>query len=135
VQTKPFLTLEDCRKIGAAALEEARKNHWAVVVAIFDDGGHLRWLEAMDGTSPFNSEAAVEKGRSAAVSRRSTKVWEDRIAAGRNSILKMPVLPVQGGVPITAEGQCVGAVGVSGVQSHEDEQVALAGIAALGLKP
>ena len=87
-----------------------------------------------DGTSPFNSEAAVEKGRSAAVSRRSTKVWEDRIAAGRNSILKMPVLPVQGGVPITAEGQCVGAVGVSGVQSHEDEQVALAGIAALGLK-
>jgi uncharacterized protein GlcG (DUF336 family) len=133
VKTKPCLTLEDCRRIGAAAQTEARKNKWNVVIAILDDGGHLRWLEAMDGTSPFNAEAAVEKGRSAAVSRRSTKMWEDRIAAGRNAILKMPVLPVQGGVPIMADGECVGAVGVSGVQSHEDEVVALAGIAALGL--
>jgi glc operon protein GlcG len=133
MKTKPCLTLEDCRKIGAAALEEARKNGWNVVVAILDDGGHLRWLEAMDGTSPFNSQVAVEKGRSAAVSRRSTKAWEDRIADGRTAILEMPVLPVQGGVPIMADGQCVGAVGVSGVQSHEDEQIANAGIAALGL--
>jgi uncharacterized protein GlcG (DUF336 family) len=112
---------------------EARKNNWNVVIAILDDGGHLLWLEAMDGTSPFNSQVAVEKGRSAAVSRRSTKSWEDRIAAGRNAILNMPVLPVQGGMPILVEGQCVGAVGVSGVQSHEDEQIANAGIAALGL--
>ena len=133
MKTKPCLTLEDCRKIGAAALEEARKNGWNVVVAILDDGGHLRWLEAMDGTSPFNSQVAVEKGRSAAVSRRSTNSWEERIADGRTAILKMPVLPVQGGVPMMVEGQCVGAVGVSGVQSHEDEQIANAGIAALGL--
>lgn len=133
MKTKPCLTLEDCRKIGAAALEEARKNGWNVVVAILDDGGHLRWLEAMDGTSPFNSQVAVEKGRSAAVSRRSTKSWEDRIADGRTAILEMPVLPVQGGVPMITDGQCVGAVGVSGVQSHEDEQIANAGIAALGL--
>jgi glc operon protein GlcG len=133
MKSKPYLTLEDCRKIGAAAQAEARKNNWNVVVAVIDDGGHLRWLEAMDGTSPFNSQAAIEKGRSAAVSRRSTKSWEDRIAAGRVAILNMPVLPVQGGVPIVAEGECVGAVGVSGVQSHEDEQVAMAGIAALGL--
>ena len=133
MKTKPCLTLEDCRKIGAAALAEARKNNWNVVVAILDDGGHLRWLEAMDGTSPFNSQVAVEKGRSAAVSRRSTKAWEDRVAEGRTVMLEMPVLPVQGGVPMMAEGQCVGAVGVSGVQSHEDEQIANAGIAALGL--
>jgi uncharacterized protein GlcG (DUF336 family) len=133
VKTKPCLTLEDCRKIGAAALQEARSNDWNVVIAILDDGGHLRWLEAMDGSSPFNSQVAVEKGRSAAVSRRSTKAWEDRIAAGRTAVLGMPVLPIQGGVPIIAEGQCVGAVGVSGVQSHEDEQIAIAGIAALGL--
>jgi len=133
MKTKPCLTLEDCRKIGAAALEEARKNNWNVVVAILDDGGHLRWLEAMDGTSPFNSQVAVEKGRSAAVSRRTTKSWEDRIAEGRTAILEMPVLPIQGGVPMMVEGQCVGAVGVSGVQSHEDEQIANAGIAALGL--
>jgi glc operon protein GlcG len=134
VNNKPCLTLEDCRKIGAAAMAEARKNKWNVVIAVLDDGGHLRWLEAMDGTTPFNSQVAVEKGRSAAVSRRSTKNWEDRVAAGRNAMLNMPVLPVQGGVPIMVGADCVGAVGVSGVQSHEDEQIANAGIAALGLK-
>ncbi|HTQ73064.1 MAG TPA: heme-binding protein [Burkholderiales bacterium] len=134
MNSKPCLTLEDCRKIGAAAMAEARKNKWSVVIAVLDDGGHLRWLEAMDGTTPFNSQVAVEKGRSAAVSRRTTKSWEDRIAAGRNALLNMPVLPIQGGVPIMTGGECVGAVGVSGVQSHEDEQIANAGIAALGLK-
>jgi len=134
VNSKPCLTLEDCRKIGAAAMAEARKNKWNVVIAVLDDGGHLRWLEAMDGTTPFNSQVAVEKGRSAAVSRRTTKSWEDRIGAGRNALLNMPVLPIQGGVPIMTGGECVGAVGVSGVQSHEDEQIANAGIAALGLK-
>jgi uncharacterized protein GlcG (DUF336 family) len=133
MKTKPYLTLEDCRKIGAAAQAEARKNNWNVVVAVLDDGGHLRWLEAMDGTSPFNCQVAIEKGRSAAVSRRSTHNWEERIKDGRNSLIKMPVLPVQGGVPMMADGQCVGAVGVSGVQSHEDEQIANSGIAALGL--
>jgi len=132
VKTKPCLTLEDCRKIGAAAQAEARKNNWIVVVAILDDGGHLLWLERMDGATPFNAQVAMEKGRSAAVSRRTTKNWEDRIAAGRNAVLNMPVLPVQGGVPIMVGGECLGAVGVSGVQSHEDEQIALAGIAALG---
>jgi glc operon protein GlcG len=131
VKSRPCLTLEDCRKIGAAAQAEARKNNWIVVVAILDDGGHLLWLERMDGASPFNAQVAVEKGRSAAVSRRSTKNWEDRIAAGRNAVLNMPVLPVQGGVPITVSGECIGAVGVSGVQSHEDEQIAQAGIDAL----
>ena len=131
MKTRPCLTLEDCRKIGAAAQAEARKNNWIVVVAILDDGGHLLWLERMDGASPFNAQVAVEKGRSAAVSRRSTKNWEDRIAAGRNAVLNMPVLPIQGGVPIMVDGECVGAVGVSGVQSHEDEQIAQAGIDAL----
>ena len=133
LKSKPYLTLEDCRRIGAAAMNEANKNNWNVTIAVLDDGGHLRWLEAMDGTSPFNSQVAVEKGRSAAVSRRSTNNWEERIADGRTAILKMPVLPVQGGVPIMAESHCVGAVGVSGVQSHEDEQIAIVGIAALGL--
>jgi glc operon protein GlcG len=88
----------------------------------------------MDGATPFNAEVAVEKGRSAAVSRRTTKNWEDRVGAGRNALLNMPVLPIQGGVPIMVGAECVGAVGVSGVQSHEDEQIANAGIAALGLK-
>jgi glc operon protein GlcG len=132
VKTKPCLTLDDCKKIAAACEAEARKNNWNVVIAIFDDGGHILWLERMDGATPANAEIAIEKGRSAAVSRRSTKTWEDRIAAGRTALLKMPVLPVQGGLPILVGGECVGAVGVSGVQSHEDEQIAGAGIAALG---
>jgi len=133
MKTKPCLSLEDCKKIGAACEAEARKNNWNVVIAILDDGGHLLWLARMDGATPANAEIALGKARTAAVTRRSTKIWEDRISGGRLSMLGMPVLPVQGGVPITHEGQCVGAVGVSGVQSHEDEQIANAGIAALGL--
>jgi len=133
MKTKPCLTLDDCKKIGAACEAEARKNNWNVVIAILDDGGHLLWLARMDGATPANAEIAIGKARTAAVSRRSTKVWEDRISGGRLSMLGMPILPVQGGVPILHEGQCVGAVGVSGVQSHEDEQIANAGIAALGL--
>jgi glc operon protein GlcG len=85
----------------------------------------------MDGCSPVTAEIAELKSRSAAISRRSTKVGEDRIAAGRVALLRMPPLPVQGGVPIMVQGECVGGVGVSGVQSHEDEQVCNAGIAAL----
>jgi uncharacterized protein GlcG (DUF336 family) len=123
-----MLTLEDCRKISAASQAEAIKNKWIVCVAILDDGGHLLHLERMDGATPANAEIAVQKARTAALTRRTSKAWEERIAAGRLSMLKMPVLPVQGGVPILVEGVCVGAVGVSGVQSHEDEQIAEAGI-------
>jgi uncharacterized protein GlcG (DUF336 family) len=132
VKTRPCLTLDDCKKIGAACEAEARKNSWNVVIAILDDGGHLLWLERMDGATPANAEIALGKARTAAVTRRSTKVWEDRIAGGRLSMLGMPVLPVQGGVPIMVQNECVGAVGVSGVQSHEDEQIANAGIGVLG---
>ena len=132
MKTRPCLTLEDCKKIGAACEAEARRNNWNVVIAILDDGGHLLWLARMDGATPANAEIAIGKARTAAVTRRTTKTWEDRISGGRLSMLGMPVLPVQGGVPIIHEGQCVGAVGVSGVQSHEDEQIANAGIAALG---
>ena len=99
MKTKPCLTLDDCRRITAAAEAEARKNNWNVTIAILDDGGHVLLLTRMDGASPVTAEIAVEKGRSAAVARRSTKVSEDRIAAGRVALLKMPVLPVQGGVP------------------------------------
>jgi glc operon protein GlcG len=87
----------------------------------------------MDGASPFNARTAVAKGKTAAETRRSTLVWEERIKAGRNSMLGMPkITPVQGGLPVVIEGTCVGGVGVSGVQSHEDEQIAAAGIKALG---
>ena len=131
MKTKPCLTLNDVKKIAAACEAEATKNKWNVVIVILDEGGHLLWLQRMDGATPFNAQVAVEKGRSAAVSRRSTKNWEERIAGGRMAVLNMPVLPVQGGLPIMHQGECVGAVGISGVQSHEDEQIAQAGIDAL----
>ena len=131
MKTKPCLTLSDLKKIAAACEAEAIKNKWNVAIAILDDGGHLLWLQRMDGATPFNAQVAVEKGRSAAVSRRSTKNWEERIVGGRMVMLSMPVLPVQGGLPIMHQGECAGAIGVSGVQSHEDEQIAQAGLDAL----
>lgn len=127
MKTKPCLTLDDCRKMMAACAAEARRNNWEVVIAILDDGGHPLMLERMDGATPANAEIALQKGRSAAISRRSTNAWEQRIKDGRMSILKMPVLPVQGGIPLFHQGVCVGGIGVSGVASHEDEQIAQAG--------
>jgi len=131
MKTRPMLTLDDCRKISAAAEAEATKNKWIVCIAILDDGGHLLHLVRMDGATPANAEIAVMKASTAALTRRPSKVWEDRVAGGRIAMLKMPVLPVQGGLPIMVEGVCVGAVGVSGVQSHEDEQIAEAGLKTL----
>ena len=128
MKNRPMLTLDDCRKISTAAEAEAARNNWIVSIAILDDGGHLLHMVRMDGATPANAEIAVLKARTAALTRRSSKMWEDRVAGGRLAMLKMPVLPVQGGLPIIAEGVCVGAVGVSGVQSHEDEQIAEAGI-------
>jgi uncharacterized protein GlcG (DUF336 family) len=131
VKTRPELTLADCEKVMAAALGEARRNNWIVAIAILDDGGHLLHFARMDGATPANAAIAVEKGRTAAMSRRASGSWQERIKS-RPEMLKMPgILPVQGGVPILAEGTCVGGVGVSGVQSHEDEQIAQAGIDAL----
>lgn len=133
MKTRPMLTLDDCRKISAAAEAEAKKNSWNVCIAILDDGGHLLHLVRMDGASPANARIAVEKGRTAAESRRSSGMWEERIKAGRTAMLGMPgITPIQGGLPIMVEGVCLGGVGVSGVQSHEDEQIAKAGIDTLG---
>jgi glc operon protein GlcG len=131
MKTRPELTLEDCKKMSAAAEAEARRNKWNVAIAILDDGGHLLHLVRMDGATPANAEIAVQKARTAATTRRSSKMWEERVAGGRLVMMKMPVLPVQGGLPIMFEGTCVGGIGASGVQSHEDEQIVQAGIDAL----
>ena len=134
MKTRPALTLADCEKISAAALAEARRNGWNVAIAILDDGGHLLHFARMDGASPANARIAVAKGRTAAESRRTSGEWQERIKT-RPEMLKMPgILPVQGGVPITVEGTCVGGVGVSGVQSHEDERIAQAGISTLSAR-
>ena len=133
MKTKPTLTLEDVRAIAAAAETEARAHDWAVTIAIADDGGHLLWLQRLDGAAPISAEIATAKAQTAALGRRESKVYEDMINQGRTSFLSAPRLRgmLEGGVPITVDGQCVGAVGVSGVKSSEDAQTARAGIAAL----
>ena len=131
MKTKSYLTNDDCKKIAAGCVAEAIKNKWAVSIAILDDGGNLLYLERMDGANPLSAEIAQRKGRTSAMTGRPSMMWEQRIKEGRLAMLAMPVLPVQGGMPIPVDGQNVGGVGVSGVQSHEDEQIAAAGIALL----
>jgi len=135
MQTKPVLTLEDAKKIGAAAEAEAIANKWNVVITVVDDGGHLLWLQRMDGAAPISSYIAPQKARTAALGRRESKTYEDMINNGRMSFLSAPELQgmLEGGVPIVVEGHTVGAVGVSGVKSTEDAQIAKAGIAALAI--
>lgn len=135
MKTKPILTLEDVKKIAAAAETEAVLHKWCVTIAIVDDGGHPLWLQRMDGAAPISSHIAPAKAKTAALGRRESKVYEDIINGGRYSFMTAPVLEgmLEGGVPIVIDGQCVGAVGVSGVKSTEDVQIAKAGITALGL--
>ena len=133
MKTQLTLTLEDVRRIAAAAEAEATRNSWAVTIAIVDGGGHLLWLQRLDGVAPISSEIAPAKARTAAMGRRESKVYEDVINQGRVSFLSAPTLQgmLEGGVPIMVDGQCVGVIGVSGVKSTEDAQIARVGIAAL----
>ena len=133
MQTKPYLTLADVKKIAAGAEAEAVANHWNVVISIVDDGGHLLWLQRHDGAAPISAHIAPAKARTAALGRRESKIYEDMINNGRVSFLSAPELDglLEGGVPVIVDGHVVGAVGVSGVKSAEDAQIAKAGIAAL----
>ncbi len=135
MKTKPILEAADVKTIGAAAEAEAIKNNWAVTIAIVDDGGHLLWLQRLDGAAPISAHIAPAKANTAAIGRRESKVYEDMINGGRVSFLSAPDLKglLEGGVPIVKDGQVVGAVGVSGVKSTEDAQIARAGISAIGL--
>src|SRR6218665_843924 len=125
MKTRHALELADIKAVAAAAEAAALDNHWAVTIAIVDDGRHLLWLPP----------PAPAKARTAALGRRESKVYEDSINGGRFSFLSAPTLDgmLEGGVPIIKDGQCLGAVGVSGVKSTEDAHIARAGIAALGL--
>jgi uncharacterized protein GlcG (DUF336 family) len=136
MKSKPVLTLEDARRIAAAAEAHALANKWAVVIAVCDDGGHPLWLQRLDGVAPVSSYIAPAKARTAALGVRESRVYEEMINKGRYSFLSAPTLEglLEGGVPIVVDGQCVGAVGVSGVKSSEDAEIARAGIAALGLQ-
>jgi uncharacterized protein GlcG (DUF336 family) len=130
MRNRPALTAADVQKIAAACKAEATKNKWNVSIAIVDDAGFLLYFERMDGAGPLTAEIALGKAETAAISRRPSKFWEDRIKE-RPGFAKAPIsTPMQGGVPIMVQSDCVGAVGASGVQSHEDEQIANAGVAA-----
>jgi len=133
MKTKPCLTLDDCKIIAAAGEAHARANHWAVTIAIVDDGGHLLWLQRMDGAGISTVRVSEGKARTAAWGRKPTKAYEEMVnQEGRVSATMMPgMLHMEGAVPIMVEGQCVGAVGASGVKSAEDAQIAEAGIKAL----
>jgi glc operon protein GlcG len=133
MNSKPFLSLDDVKRVAAAAEAEAKANHWIVTIAIVDDGGHLLWLQRLDGAAPISAHIAPAKARTAALGRRESKFYEDVINGGRTAFLTVPEIDglLEGGVPVLVDGHCLGAVGVSGVKSNEDAQIAKAGIAAL----
>ncbi len=127
--SKKSMTLAAAKQIAAAAEKEAAANKWTVVIAILDDGGNLVYLQRMDGTQIGSIDVAVEKGRSSVKFKRPTKAFEDALKGGRQAILRLPgALPVEGGIPLMKDGVVVGAIGVSGVQSFEDAQIAAAGV-------
>ena len=123
------INLETAKKVGAAAAAEAKKNSWNVAIAIVDNHGFLVYYEMMDDTQTSSATIAVEKARTAAMFRRPSKEFEDNIAAGRVAVLGLPgATPIDGGLPIVVGGKIIGAVGVSGVTSPQDAQIAKAGI-------
>ena len=135
MKTQYVLEAADVKAIAEAAEAEARRNQWAVSIAVVDAGGHLLHLHRLDGAAPMTALISAAKARSSAMGRRESKGFEDMINGGRTAFLSVPGMDglMEGWVPISRDGQCIGAVGVSGVKAPEDAQVARAGIAALGL--
>ncbi|SCX44188.1 heme-binding protein [Nitrosospira sp. Nsp1] len=129
MNNKIALTLDDAKIIAAASEAEARRNNWPVVIAIVDDGAHLVYLLRLDNTQFGSVDVAMQKACAAIAFRRPTKVWEEHVRDGRLRYLGLPgTLPIEGGLPIIVDGQFIGAIGVSGVRSHEDAQIAQAGL-------
>ena len=136
MKQKSVLTRDDVARILDHARAEAVANQWAVTIAIVDDGGHPLALERLDGAAPVSAYIATEKARTSAMGRRPSGDYEEMIKAGRNAFLSAPLTAMlEGGVPIVVDGQVIGAVGVSGVKSNQDAQVAHAGIASLASPP
>ncbi|HEU4621505.1 MAG TPA: heme-binding protein [Burkholderiaceae bacterium] len=130
MKTKPLLTLDDVNALLAGAQAEAIANGWKVSIAVCDDGGHLLGFLRLDDAPIVSATIAIEKARTSIIGRRSSKAYEDMVAGGRMAALSMPMVThLEGGEPIVTSGAFVGAVGVSGVKSSEDAQIARAGIA------
>jgi len=133
MKTKAVLSDTDVSNILSAARTHANANKWAVSIAVVDDGGHLLGMIRLDGAAPISAHIAPAKAHTAAVGRRESKIYEDIVNNGRVAFLSAPLVQgmLEGGVPIVVDGEVIGAVGVSGVKSTEDAQIAQAGIAAL----
>ncbi len=132
MKTKSYLVQDDCRRIVDAAAAHAHSKNWAVTICVCDDGGHILRVERLDGAPPFTAQMAVAKATTAALGRRESKGFEDAINQGRTALVTAPLQGLlEGGVPIVVDGQVIAAVGVSGVKSVEDAEIARAGIAAL----
>ncbi len=130
--SKPALTLDDAKRIAAAAQAEALSNDWHVTIAVVDDGGHLLYLERSHDTQFGSVETAIKKAHAAVAFLRPTKMSEDAVMGGRLIHLALPgVIPAEGGVPLMLDGIIVGGLGISGVRSPQDGQIAAAGAAAL----
>lgn len=124
----PSITLKTAKQVAAKAAEVANRNNFRVAIAIVDTGGHLVYFEKLDDTQTASVEVAIAKARSANNFRRETKVFELALSTGRQAILGLPgAVPIEGGIPLVKDGKIIGAIGVSGVKSNEDGQVALAG--------
>ena len=132
MRDKPCLTSADTEKAISACKAEAQNNKWNVSIAVLDEGGFLLDFHRMDGAPPISAEVAIGKARTAAMTRRPSKFFEDRVK-DRPAFANFPAgILIQGAVPVIVRNECVGAIGVSGVASHEDEQVAAAGVKAIG---
>ncbi len=130
--SKPLLTLEDAKRVAAAAEAEARANEWKVVIAVVDDGGHLIYLQRSHDTQFGSVETAITKAHAAVAFQRPTKASEDAVASGRLIHLALPgVIPAEGGVPLIRDNVIIGGLGISGVRSFQDGQIAQAGANAL----
>jgi glc operon protein GlcG len=130
----PSITNEQAKKVAAAALAPARTNQWTMVVAVVDTGGHLVYLEKLDQTQVGSVEIAIAKAKSSAIFKRPTRMFQERLARGGEGLLVLRLkdaIPVEGGVPIVVDGKLIGALGVSGGSSAEDQVCADAGAGAL----
>ena len=135
MRTKLALTLDDAKKLMAAAEEEATRNKWEVVIAILNDGGRIVAVHRMDGARPGNDQIAIAKATTSAMTCRPSAVWERWIEGPHKAYATFPFIAAQGGLPIIIDGDLIGAIGVSGVSSSEDEQIALAAIRRCSRRP
>jgi glc operon protein GlcG len=124
MRMRPAITLDDAKKLLEAAEEEARRNNWEVVISVVNDGGRIVAVHRMDGARPGNDDIALAKANTAAMTCRPSGVWEHWIETTHKAYATFPFLAAKGGLPIIIDGDIIGAMGISGVKSHEDEQIA-----------